>query len=89
MFLAIDLCCSEFDRIRVVHDFEQYKQSMNQAADYVTKLKKDLSDCTQKHGRLDICLSMQDVHDLKPIYENLLTNMNTIRDLCLKPFPAI
>ncbi|CAF1505046.1 unnamed protein product [Adineta ricciae] len=89
MLLAIDLFCSGFDRRRVVHDFEQYKQSMNQAADYVTKLKKELSDCTQKHGRLDARLSMKDVHDLKPIYENLLTNMNTIRDLCLKPFPGI
>ena len=62
---------------------------MIEASKYVTQLKTQLSDVTQNHGRLEVRLDMQDVHDLKPIYEDLLKNMKEIRELCLKPFPGL
>ncbi|CAF1221126.1 unnamed protein product [Rotaria sordida] len=85
---SIDLFSSGLNRIRAVENFKQCKENMIEASKFVNQLKKELSDVTQNHSRLEVRLDMQDVHDLKPIYERLLENMNDIRQLCLKPFPA-
>lgn len=77
------------DKIRAADNFKQCKEIMIEASNYATQLKKVLSDINLKHGCLEIRLEMQDVHDLKPIYDDLLKTMRDIRELCLKPFPML
>jgi hypothetical protein len=62
---------------------------MIEASKHVTQLKMELSNITQNHGHLELRLNFEKVHELKPIYENLLKNMTDIRNLCLKPFPVV
>ena len=69
-------------------DLKKWKETITQASKCVNDMKMQLSNVTQNHGRLEIRLDLQDIHDLKSIYQDLMKNMQDIREMCSKPFPS-
>ncbi|CAF1161097.1 unnamed protein product [Rotaria sordida] len=83
---SIILLSEGLTKIIAENDFRQCKKKIIEASEYVFQMKMELSNVIQMDDCLEIPMDIQDIYDLKPIYENLMENIQDIRDICSKPF---